>query len=65
LERCRVSARALLSRAAPGLLQVVDGVNHSGPRIAAIQITPVNTVVEVLDRAQGSIRAVPLDHLTR
>ena len=42
-----------------------DGVDHSGPRDAAIQITLVNTVVEALDRTQGSIRAVPIDHLMR
>jgi hypothetical protein len=38
-------------------------MDDSGPRLAAIQIPFVNTVVEALDRAQGGIRAVPLDHL--
>ena len=42
-----------------------DGVDHSGPRDAAIQITLVNTVVEVLDLAQSSIRTVPIDHRVR
>jgi hypothetical protein len=41
----------------------MDRVDHSGPRVTAIQITLVDTVVEAFDPAQGGIRAVPLDHL--
>jgi hypothetical protein len=32
--------------------------------LTAIQIALVDTIVEALDRAQGSIRTVPVDHLT-
>jgi hypothetical protein len=52
-------------RANPRALEFMDRVDHSGPRVAAIQITSVNTVVEALNRAQGGICAVPLDHLAR
>jgi len=52
-------------RANPRALQLMDRVDHSRPCVTAIQIALVNTVVEALDRAQGSIRAVSLDHLTR
>jgi hypothetical protein len=41
----------------------MDRVDHSGPCVAAIQITLVDTVVETLDRTQGGIRTVPFNHL--
>jgi hypothetical protein len=56
-------SRGAIERREGSVLQFVDGVDHSGPRVAPTPVAFVDPVVEALHGAHSRLPAMPLDHL--